>query len=122
MKLIGEIQLNADRTVHVVPRLVGLVETVLASAGDRVRKDQVLAVISSQSLADQRSDLLAAQKRLALARTTLTREKKLWEEKISAEQDYQQARQDASEAEIAMQSAKTKAGVITCWVSVPAAT
>jgi membrane fusion protein, heavy metal efflux system len=108
VKLIGEIQLNADRTVHVVPRLVGLVETVSASAGDRVRKDQVLAVISSQSLADQRSDLLAAQKRLALARTTLAREKKLWEEKISAEQDYQQAQQDVSEAEIAMQSAKQK--------------
>ena len=58
VKLIGEIHLNADRTVHVVPRLTGLVEAVLASAGDRVRKDQVLAVISSQSLADQRSELL----------------------------------------------------------------
>ena len=108
VKLIGEIHLNADRTVHVVPRLIGLVETVLASAGDRVRKDQVLAVISSQSLADQRSDLLAAQKRLALARTTLAREKKLWEEKISAEQDYQQAQQTAAEAEIALQSATQK--------------
>ena len=108
VKLIGEIHLNADRTVHVVPRLIVLVETVLASAGDRVRKDQVLAVISSQSLADQRSDLLAAQKRLALARTTLAREKKLWEEKISAEQDYQQAQQTAAEAEIALQSATQK--------------
>ena len=108
VKLIGEIHLNADRTVHVVPRLTGLVESVSASAGDRVRKDQVLAVISSQSLADQRSDLLAAQKRLALARTTLAREKKLWEEKISAEQDYQQAQQAAAEAEIALQSATQK--------------
>lgn len=108
VKLIGEIHLNADRTVHVVPRLTGLVELVSASAGDRVRKDQVLAVISSQSLADQRSDLLAAQKRLALARTTLAREKKLWEEKISAEQDYQQAQQVAAEAEIGLQSATQK--------------
>ncbi|MDQ3261850.1 MAG: efflux RND transporter periplasmic adaptor subunit, partial [Pseudomonadota bacterium] len=108
LKLIGEIRLNEDRTVHIVPRLTGLVEAVSSSAGDRVRKGQLLAVISSQSLADQRSDLLAAQKRLAMARITLEREKKLWEEKISAEQDYQQARQAASEAEIAMQSAKQK--------------
>lgn len=108
VKLIGEIRLNEDRAVHIVPRLTGLVEAVLASAGDRVRKDQVLAVISSQSLADQRSELLAAQKRFAMARTTLAREKKLWEEKISAQQDYQQARQAESEAEIAMQSAKQK--------------
>ncbi len=108
VKLIGEIRLNEDRAVHIVPRLAGLVESVSASAGDRVRKDQVLAVISSQSLADQRSELLAAQKRLAMARTTLERERKLWEEKISAQQDYQQARQAESEAEIAMQSAKQK--------------
>ena len=108
VKLIGEIRLNEDRAVHIVPRLIGLVEAVMSSAGDRVRKDQVLAVISSQSLADQRSELIAAQKRFAMARTTLEREKKLWEEKISAQQDYQQARQAESEAEIAMQSAKQK--------------
>lgn len=108
LQLQGEVRLNEDRTVHVVPRLTGLVESVSANAGDRVRRGQVLAVLSSQSLADQRSELLAAQKRLGLARTTLEREKKLWDEKISAEQDYLQARQVFAEAEIAEQSARQK--------------
>lgn len=108
LKLIGEIKLNADRTVYVVPRLSGIVETVSANAGDRVKKGQVLAIVSSQSLADQRSELLAAQKRLALSRITYEREKKLWEEKISAEQDYLQARNAMLEDEIALQSARQK--------------
>lgn len=108
LSLIGEIGFNQDRVIHVVPRLTGVVESARVSAGDRVRKGQVLAVISSQMLAEQRSELLAAQKRLALARTSHEREKQLWEEKISAEQDYLLARHAMQEAEIAVQSAEQR--------------
>lgn len=112
LQLIGEIKLNADKTVYVVPRLSGIVESVSANAGDRVKKGQVLAIVSSQSLADQRSELLAAQKRLTLSRITYEREKKLWEEKISAEQDYLQAHNAMLEDEIAVQSARQKLQVL----------
>ncbi|MEW6248900.1 MAG: efflux RND transporter periplasmic adaptor subunit [Pseudomonadota bacterium] len=108
LQLIGEVRFNEDRTVHVVPRLSGIVQSVAANAGDRVKKGQVLAVVSSQALADQRAELLATQKRLALARTTFEREKKLWEDKISAEQDYLQARTALQEAEIAARNAQQK--------------
>ena len=107
-RLLGEVKYNGDRTVQVVPRLAGLVERVDVSAGDTVRKGQVLAVLSSQSLSDQRAELLAAQRRLSLARTTYERERKLWEEKISAEQDMLQARSTMEEAAIAVQSAQSK--------------
>lgn len=108
VQLLGEVKLNQDVTVFVTPRLAGMVEAVRANAGDRVRRGQVLAVIASQALADQRGDLLASQKRLALARTTLEREKRLWEEKISAEQDYLAARHAFQEAEITAESARQK--------------
>ena len=108
LQMIGEIRLNEDRIAHVVPLLTGVVLASSANAGDRVRKGQLLAVISSQVLADQRSELLAAQKRLALTRTTYAREKMLWEEKISAEQDYLQAKNAMQEAEIAVQNARQK--------------
>ena len=108
LQMIGEIRLNEDRIAHVVPLLTGVVLASSANAGDRVRKGQLLAVISSQALADQRSELLAAQKRLALTRTTYAREKMLWEEKISAEQDYLQAKNAMQEAEIAVQNARQK--------------
>ena len=106
LKMIGEIRLNEDRISHVVPLLTGVVLESKVNAGDRVRRGQLLAVIASQALAEQRSELLAAQKRLALARTTYAREKKLWEEKISAEQDFLQARNAMQEAEIAVQSTR----------------
>lgn len=108
LQLLGEVRYNDDRTVHIVPRTAGRVESVEVSAGAQVKKGQVLAVLSSQMLADQRSELFAAQKRLALARTTYAREKKLWQEKVSAEQDYLQAQAALQEAEIAEQSARQK--------------
>lgn len=108
LSLLGQVQYNGDRTVRVVPRLAGLVESVAVSAGERVRKGQVLAVLSSPALSDQRAEGMAAQRRLAMARSTFEREKKLWEEKISAEQDYLQARAALQEAEIAEQNSRQK--------------
>ena len=105
LELLGEVTLNQDRAVIITPRLAGLVEAVHANAGDRVKRGQVMAVISSPALADQRGELLTAQKRLVLARTTHDREKKLWEEKISAEQDVLAARQAMHEAEITVENA-----------------
>lgn len=106
--LLGEVRYNADRTVQVVPRLAGLVEAVPISAGEHVRKGQVLAVLSSPALADQRAEGMAARKRLALARATFEREKQLWLDKISPEQDYLQARAALQEAEIAEQRSRQK--------------
>ncbi|WP_290867908.1 efflux RND transporter periplasmic adaptor subunit [Aquabacterium sp.] len=108
LELLGEVRYNGDRTVQVVPRVAGLVEAVEVSAGARVRKGQVLAVLSSPALADQRAEALAAQRRLALARSTHDREKQLWQDKISPEQDYLQARAALQEAEIAEQAIRQK--------------
>jgi cobalt-zinc-cadmium efflux system membrane fusion protein len=106
--LPGEIRFNEDKTSHVVPRLAGVVEVISANLGDPVKKGQVLVVIASTGLAEQRSELLSAQKRLELARATFAREKHLWGVKISAEQDYLQARQVMNEAEIDVHNAQQK--------------
>src|SRR5690606_5298592 len=85
LQLPGEITLNQDRTSHIVPRVRGVVESVSVELGQEVKEGQVLAVIASSDLSDLRSELLAAEKRLALAKNLFAREKQLWEEKISAE-------------------------------------
>ncbi|WP_354683089.1 efflux RND transporter periplasmic adaptor subunit [Cupriavidus necator] len=115
----GEIRFNEDRTAHVVPRVAGVAQAVPANLGEQVNKGKVLAVIASTALADQRSELLAAQKREALARATYAREKTLWQEKISAEQDYQQARTALEEAQIAVQNARQKLTAIGASDSAP---
>lgn len=108
----GEIRFNEDRTTHVVPRLAGVAESVNANLGQLVQKGQVLAVVASTSLSEQRSELLTAQKRRDLAKSTYEREKKLWEDKISAQQDYQQAQGALQEAEIAVQNASQKLAAV----------
>ena len=108
----GEIRFDEDRTAHVVPRVPGVVETVQANLGESVKKGQVLAVIASQQISDLRSEQQAAQRRVELARVTFSREKQLWQDKISAEQDYLQARQALQEAEISLANAKQKVSAI----------
>lgn len=112
LQLPGEIAFNEDKTAHVVPRVGGVVESVAVSLGQQVVKGQVLAVISSSSVSDQRAELQAAQKRLQLARTTYEREKQLFEQRISPQQDVQQAEQTMREAEISVANARQKLNAI----------
>ncbi|ODT63859.1 MAG: hypothetical protein ABS69_20975 [Nitrosomonadales bacterium SCN 54-20] len=108
LKLPGEIGFDERTIVHVVPRVPGVVTAVYGEYGQLVRKGEVLAVVESPVLADLRSQLLAERKRLGLARITFEREKQLWEEKISAKQDYLAAQQALSEAEINVALASVK--------------
>jgi cobalt-zinc-cadmium efflux system membrane fusion protein len=108
LKLPGEIVFNPDSIVQIVPRLSGVVVAVNREPGQQVQKGEVLAVIESQILADLRSQFFAAHRRLILARTTYQREKQLWEEKISAKQDYLAAELVMNEAEISSDLASEK--------------
>jgi cobalt-zinc-cadmium efflux system membrane fusion protein len=108
LQLSGEIQFNQDRVAHVVPRLAGVVVRSTKNLGDTVKKGELLAVLESQTLADLKSEHLATTKRLDLARITFEREKRLWENKISAEQDYLASRQALTEAEIAHRTLEQK--------------
>ena len=67
VSLPGEIRFNEDRTAHIVPRLPGIVDSVPANLGQAVKQGELLAVISSPQLSDQRSEFAAAQRRLLRA-------------------------------------------------------
>ncbi|HDS1737453.1 efflux RND transporter periplasmic adaptor subunit [Pseudomonas sp. BP8] len=108
----GEVRFDEDRTAHVVPRVPGVVESVHANLGQAVKRGQVLAVIASQQISELRSEQQAAERRLELARLTFKREQQLWQERISAEQDYLQARQALQEAEIALNNARQKVAAV----------
>ncbi|HKQ24884.1 MAG TPA: efflux RND transporter periplasmic adaptor subunit [Burkholderiales bacterium] len=108
LQLSGEIQFNQDRLAHVVPRLDGVVIKSAKSLGDQVREGELLAVLESRMLADLKTEHLATQTRLDLATTTFEREKRLWEERISAEQDYLASRQALAEAQITHRNVQQK--------------
>lgn len=105
IQLPGEIVFDAHRTTQLAPRLAGVVQAVEAELGQEVRQGEVLAVIASPELSERRHTLKTAQQRLSLARSTYERERLLWKEKVSAEQDYLQARRQLQEAQIAVADA-----------------
>ena len=108
VRLPGEVKLNEDRTAHVTPRVDGIVQEVQANLGQQVRKGELLAVLASADVSEQRSSLAAAEKRAGLAHSVYEAEKKLWEDKVSARQDYLKAEQEWHEASIAVQNARQK--------------
>jgi cobalt-zinc-cadmium efflux system membrane fusion protein len=108
LALPGTIALHADRRVHVVSRTPGIVQEIRKQLGDSVRAGEVMAVIDSRELADTKAAYLAARERATLAETTFTREKDLWEKKISPAEDYLKAKQVLAEVRIEVQVAAQK--------------
>lgn len=113
LSLPGEIRFDEDRTSHIVPRAAGVVESVQVNLGQAVKRGELLAVIASQQVSDLRSELAAAGRRVELARTTFERERQLWVDQISAEQDYLLARQTLQEAQIALDNARQKMNALS---------
>ena len=106
IELPGEIELNADKVVHVVPRLSGVVTAVYKNPGDTVNHGEVIAVLDSRELAELKSAYIASIKRVELARATFDRKERLWKEKISSEKDYLASRQALAEEEINLQTSQ----------------
>jgi cobalt-zinc-cadmium efflux system membrane fusion protein len=104
--LPGEIVLNADRLAHVVPRVPGIVREVRKSVGDAVKAGELMAVVESRELADAKAAYLAAGEREKLALANFEREERLWQKKVSSEQEYLDARQALAETRIARNSAE----------------
>jgi cobalt-zinc-cadmium efflux system membrane fusion protein len=96
----GEIKPDATRVAHVVPRLEGVVSEVLKQMGDRVRRGDLLLVINSRELADAKSAYIAALHHVEFTRIRLDREENLWKKKISAEQEYLEAKRAFEEANL----------------------
>lgn len=98
IELPGEVKADETRLAHVVPRLQGVAINVLKQEGDRVRKGKLLAVLNSRELADAKSAYLAAKQNSDFTRGALEREESLWQKKISAEQDFLEAKRAFDQA------------------------
>ena len=108
INLPGEVKLNEDNLVHVVPRLQGVVRTVKVSLGDKVTSGQVMAVIESWELAEAAAVHVAAATRLSLAEARFERELDLYQQKITSLEDFLAAKQTMIEARIEMEKAEQK--------------
>lgn len=108
ISLPGEVVLNADRLAHVVPHVPGIVRQVHKKLGDQVRAGEAMAVLESRELADLQSAYLTAAENITLAQAMFRREEDLWQKKITSEQEYLEAKQALTEAQIERRAAAQK--------------
>ena len=108
LRLPGEIRANADRLAHISPRAAGVVRDVRNTLGDRVTAGDVIAVLDSQEFAEAKAAYLAELERFAIAKGRFLREERLWQKKISPEQEYLDAGKELAEARIVKRTAPQK--------------
>lgn len=81
--------LETDKNIVMYPEIPGLLKSINVVEGQRVKKGDVLAIISDSGLVDELQQL---EIQLALAKTTYERQNRLWEQKIGSEMQFLQAK------------------------------
>ena len=104
LDLPGELTLNADTVVHIVPRAAGIVQRVHKNLGDEVKPGEVLAVIESRELAETKATYLAAKQRLSLAQATLASAEELKAKRILPGLEYLATKREFANAEIELRT------------------
>lgn len=106
IELPGTIEGDPQGTQVVSAAIGGRVVALTRNLGQSVGRGETLAVIESREAAQLNAEVEAAQARAALAQSNLRREQRLFNERVSAEQDLIAARTAAREAEIALRLAR----------------
>ena len=104
----GTIILDPGRVARVPGRVEGTVVEMRKRLGDSVTQGEVVAVLDSREVADAKSEYLTASVAYDLKKTLFERAQTLWTKRISAEQQYLQARETFLEAELRFDLARQK--------------
>lgn len=104
----GKIILHPDCVVHVLPKFSAVAYEARKNIGDTVHRGEIIAVLESREMAEIKADYLAALEKLKLASSSFDREQRLFDKKISSEQEYLNSKSANEEANINLQLAKQK--------------
>jgi cobalt-zinc-cadmium efflux system membrane fusion protein len=96
---VGNIDFDEEMLTQVFAPYQGRIIKAFASAGDEVKKDQVLFTIDSPDLVQAESTLIAAAGVLELTARNLERQRNLFRQSAAAQRDYEQAVSDQQGAE-----------------------
>src|SRR5262245_31199335 len=97
-----------SRFARVAPRIAGVVREAKAQLGDEVESGAVLAILDSSAFGDAKSDYLQCLALRELRRETAEREQSLFEKRISAGRELNEARSALEEASLAAQRAEQR--------------
>ncbi|MEI9958120.1 MAG: efflux RND transporter periplasmic adaptor subunit [Ferruginibacter sp.] len=98
LKLSGEINFDDKKITKVFAFSSGQVIKVNVSAGDKVSKGQVLAIIKSADISGNYSDLSTAGNDVAIAKKQMDNEASLFKNGIASEREYLEAKENYQRA------------------------
>lgn len=104
----GKIVLDPDRHAHILPKVSGMAKDAKKNMGDTVEEDEIIAVLESREVAETKASYLAALGQEKLASLLFSREARLYDKKISAEQEFLNSKFSFEEAKINLNLAKQK--------------
>lgn len=97
---------NEYRMAHVSPRIPGRAIQVQAELGDMVQTDEAIAELDSIELGEKKSQFLEARASLEVARRNHSREKRLYEQHISSEKEFLEAKGEFERTQAAYRAAR----------------
>lgn len=99
---------DPDKIARVAAKVAGVVEELRKRLGDKVARDEIIAIIDSREVAEAKSEYLAAAANFDLQNALFQREKGLFDKKITAEQLFLKAKAVFTEAKIKLDLARQK--------------
>ncbi len=104
----GEVRLAEGKTVHVSSPLPGVIRSVSVDVGAVVKPGDPIFEIDSHEVAEAKGDVLKKVAARDLARINAGREARLFEKKISAEVEVQEAQARFADAEVDLSNARSR--------------
>ena len=104
----GVVTPDSDRVARIAAKVTGTVAELRKRLGDPVDKGEVVAILDSREVADAKSEYFAARVNLDLQRTLFEREQRLWDSRVSAENQFLRARNTFTETELRAELASQK--------------
>lgn len=99
---------DPDKIARVAAKVVGTVAEMRKKLGDTVKKGEIIAIIDSREVAEAKSAYLAASVSYELQNELFQREKRLYDQKISAEQQFLKVRAATTESRLQLELARQK--------------
>lgn len=106
IKLNGKIQANEDHQSKVYALVSGKIKSVNVALGDKVQKNQTLAVLQSMEVATSSNDLALAEANVTITRKNMESTKDLYDGNLATERDYLSAKVEYNKALSELNKAK----------------
>jgi cobalt-zinc-cadmium efflux system membrane fusion protein len=112
LRLPGTVAYNSFETTPVITQISGPVARILIVPGENVRAGQPMLYVASPDFAQLRTNYLKAKDALALAQRSYARSQDLYQHRVIAEADLEQAESAQNQAQADLQSAEQALKVV----------